>query len=86
VQTAGRDESLDLLPVKLETCTGDLTVHCSDTLHRAYPPIKQPRQVVYCGFRLPPKTGDVLPKKSKIDERANRAQLTDVRDRIANAE
>lgn len=83
VQTAGRDESLDLEPIKLETRTGDLTVHCSDTLHRAHRPTKQPRKVVYTGFQLEAKPGDVIPTSPKEDERAARARLTNVRDRIA---
>lgn len=82
VQTAGRDESLDLAPVKLETRTGDLTVHCSDTLHRAHRPTEQPRKVVYTGFRMPLLPGDVAPEVSKEEERAARARLTNVRDRI----
>jgi len=85
VQTAGRDESLDLAPLKLETRTGDLTVHCSDTLHRAHRPTRRPRKVVYSGFRLPPKPGDVVPTAPGEQERAARARLTDVRDRIAAA-
>jgi hypothetical protein len=85
VQTAGRDESLDLKPVKLETCTGDITVHCSDTLHRAHRPIKKPRQVVYTSFQLPPLAGDELPSTSKNRSRKARAELTNVRERIAKA-
>jgi len=83
VQTAGRDESLDIEPIKLETRTGDLTVHCSDTLHRAHHPTERPRKVVYTSFRLAPQPGDVLPQMPKRDERAARARLTNVRDRIS---
>ena len=83
VQTAGRDESLDLAPIKLETAVGDLTVHCSDTLHRAHRPTKRPRKVVYTDFRLDPRAGDVMPRSSKEEERRKRARLTNVRDRIA---
>ncbi len=86
VQTAGLDPSLDIAPIKLETRTGDLTVHCSDTLHRAHHPTKRPRKVVYTGFRLPPLPGDVIPKASKSEERAARAGLTNVRDRIDAAD
>jgi hypothetical protein len=85
VQTAGRDESLDLEPIKLETRTGDVTVHCSDTLHRAHRPIDRPRKVVYTGFRLGPKPGDVVPSLSREEQRAARARLTNVRDRIASS-
>lgn len=83
VQTAGRDDSLDMPPIKLETRTGDLTVHCSDTLHRAHKPTARPRKVVYTGFRLPPLAGDEVPKRPRDEERAARARLTNVRDRIA---
>jgi hypothetical protein len=83
VQTAGRDESLDLAPIKLETKTGDLTVHCSDTLHRAHRPTERTRKVVYTGFRLGPLPGDVLPELPQKELRAARARLTNVRDRIA---
>ena len=34
----GARQALDLPAKLLETTTGDLTIHCSDTLHRAYPP------------------------------------------------
>jgi hypothetical protein len=85
VQTAGLDESLDLAPIQLETRTGDLTVHCSDTLHRAHRPREEPRKVVYTGFRLPAQPGDELPQMPRREERAARAKLTNVRDRISAA-
>ncbi|MFK7976233.1 MAG: phytanoyl-CoA dioxygenase family protein [Halioglobus sp.] len=85
VQTAGKDESLDLPSIKLVTQTGDLTVHCSDTLHRAYPPVERPRKVVYTGFRQPPMAGDVIEEVPVEKQRSARAQLTNVRDRIAGA-
>lgn len=81
-RTAGKDPILDLESLKLETKTGDITVHCGDTLHRAYPPIERPRKVVYTHFPLAPLPGDVVPASSKSDERAARARLTNVRDRI----
>jgi len=75
------------LPViKLVTRTGDLTVHCSDTLHRAYPPIERPRKVVYTGFRQAIMEGDAVEQVSVEKQRADRAQLTSVQDRIADAE
>ncbi|MBK6737318.1 MAG: phytanoyl-CoA dioxygenase family protein [Haliea sp.] len=85
VQTAGKDESLDLPAMKLVTHTGDLTVHCSDTLHRAYPPIERPRKVVYTGFRQALLEGDVLDEVPVEKQRAQRAQLTNVQERIAGA-
>ena len=85
VQTAGKDDSLDMAAIKLETKTGDVTVHCSDTLHRAHRPTERPRKVVYSGFRLGLKPGDVLEAVSLEKQRADRAHLTDVQDRIASS-
>lgn len=85
VQTAGKDDSLDLPAMKLVTQTGDITVHCSDTLHRAYPPIERPRKVVYTGFRQPLMAGDVVEDTPVEKQREDRAKLTNVRDRIAGA-
>jgi len=85
VQTAGKDDSLDLPAIKLVTQTGDLTVHCSDTLHRAYPPIERPRKVVYTGFRQPLMEGDVVENVPVEKQRAARAQLTNVQERINGA-
>lgn len=86
VQTARLDPNLDLEPRMLETQTGDITVHCSDTLHMSHRPKDGPRKVVYTGFRLRPKEGDQLPDIPARRERAARANLTDVQDRIAAAE
>ncbi len=85
VQTAGKDDSLDMAAIKLETKTGDVTVHCSDTLHRAHRPTERPRKVVYSGFRLGLKPGDALEAVSLEKQRADRAHLTDVQDRIASS-
>ncbi|HEY7439133.1 MAG TPA: phytanoyl-CoA dioxygenase family protein [Acidimicrobiia bacterium] len=38
--------------VDLPTTTGDVTVHCSCTLHMAQPPVERPRRVMYTGFSL----------------------------------
>ena len=84
VKINSRDPVMDMVPRMLETQTGDVTVHCSDTLHRAHPPTERPRKVVYSGFRLP-----LLPGDEAIDEprygKEARAELTDVQDRIASA-
>ncbi len=85
VQTAGKDESLDIPAIKLVTQTGDLTVHCSDTLHRAHRPTERPRKVVYTGFKQPLLSGDAIPEVSEEQQRADRARLTNVQDRIAGA-
>ncbi len=82
---AGRDPALDLQPRMLETQTGDVTVHCSDTLHRAHPPIDRPRKVVYSGFALPPLAGDEVKPDPRYSRQA-RAELSDVQDRIAAAD
>jgi Phytanoyl-CoA dioxygenase (PhyH) len=81
----GRDRALDLQPVMLETRTGDVTVHCSDTLHRAHPPIERPRKVVYSGFGLPPLPGDEVKPNPRYGREA-RAELTDVEERIQAAD
>ena len=85
VQIAGKDESLDMPSLKLETRTGDVTVHCSDTLHRAHRPTERPRKVVYSGFRLRLKPGDALEAIPMETQRAERARLTNVQDRIADS-
>ena len=81
----GRDPTLDLQPIMLETRTGDVTVHCSDTLHRAHPPVERPRKVVYSGFGLPPLPGDEVKANPRYGKEA-RADLTNVQDRIEAAD
>ncbi len=82
---AGRDSKLDLQPRMLETQTGDVTVHCSDTLHRAHPPVLRPRKVVYTDFTLPPLSGDE-PRPDRRYSREARAELSNVEDRIDAAD
>ena len=79
---ASRDPRLDLPARMLETATGDVTIHCSDTLHRAHPPVERPRMVVYSGFRLPPLPGDESRPADPAAARAQRAGLSDVQSRI----
>jgi len=81
-----RDRRLDLRPRLLETAVGDMTVHCSDTLHRAHPPVDRARKVVYSSFRLRPLPGDALPETPQDAARRARAQLSDVTDRIEAAD
>ena len=45
--------SCDLPIIDLATATGDVTVHCSCTLHMAQPPVERERKVMYTGFGLP---------------------------------
>ncbi|MEM7142891.1 MAG: phytanoyl-CoA dioxygenase family protein [Actinomycetota bacterium] len=80
-----RDRDLDLPARMLETKTGDVTVHCSDTLHRAHPPVERPRKVVYSGFGLPPMEGDEVKPNPRYSREA-RAELTNVQDRIQAAD
>lgn len=85
--SATRDRRLDLVPRLLETETGDITLHCSDTLHRAHPPVERPRTVVYTDFVLPPRSGgDVTAASSPAERRAARARLTDAQARIEAAD
>lgn len=83
--SSGRDSHLDLEPKLLETRTGDVTIHLSDTLHRAYPPVDLPRKVVYSGFVLPPRPGDEV-ERDMDKARAQRAELSDVQSRIEAAD
>jgi len=53
VQPAFVRSSSDLPIVDLPTETGDVTVHCSCTLHMSQPPVERERRVMYTGFGLP---------------------------------
>ena len=55
VQPAFVRSSCDLPIVDLPTETGDVTVHCSCTLHMSQPPVERERRVMYTGFGLPAK-------------------------------
>jgi hypothetical protein len=68
---------LDLPRVPLPTRTGDVTVHCSCTLHMSRPPVSAERRVVYTGFGLAPRVGDARPLRSEADVRRARAALND---------
>lgn len=46
------------LPIRdLPTQVGDLTVHCSCTLHMSHPPVTSERRVLYTGFALAAREG-----------------------------
>jgi len=53
VQPAFLRSDCDLPIVDLPTSTGDVTVHCSCTLHMSQPPVDRERRVMYTGFGLP---------------------------------
>jgi hypothetical protein len=63
--------------VALPTDTGDLTVHLSCTLHEAQPPLAEERKVMYTGFRLAPRPGEILETtgKQRLSELRERAHV-----------
>jgi hypothetical protein len=53
VQPAFVRSGSDLPIIDLPTDTGDVTVHCSCTLHMSQPPVERERRVMYTGYGLP---------------------------------
>ncbi len=70
-------EGLDLPRIPLPTRTGDVTVHCSCTLHMSRPPISAERRVVYTGFGLAPRDGDQRVELDAAEARRRRAAQND---------
>jgi phytanoyl-CoA dioxygenase PhyH len=70
-------EGLDLPRLPLPTRAGDVTVHCSCTLHMSRPPVSAERRVVYTGFGLAPRPGDRQPERTAEEIRRERARLND---------
>ena len=68
---------LDLPRIALPTRTGDVTVHCSCTLHMSRPPVDRERRVVYTGFDLAPRAGDIEKTTDPEEVRRARAALND---------
>jgi hypothetical protein len=58
VQPAFFRSEWDLPAVDLPTRAGDVTVHCSCTMHMSHPPRARERRVMYTGFSLPPLAGE----------------------------
>ncbi len=56
--------SWGLPEVPLPTETGDLTVHCSCTMHMSYAPVDRERRVMYTDFTLPSPVDDELATES----------------------
>jgi Phytanoyl-CoA dioxygenase (PhyH) len=82
---------LDLPRIPLPTNTGDVTVHCSCTLHMSRPPVDLERRVVYTGFGLAPRPGDVREELDPEEIRRRRqslsGQVTNIeREQIVGAE
>ncbi len=63
-------DGLDLPRLPLPTRTGDVTVHCSCTLHMSRPPVSAERRVVYTGFSLAPPPGAAIPEPRKAGRAA----------------
>ena len=70
-------EGLDLPRLPLPTRTGDVTVHCSCTLHMSRPPVSAERRVVYTGFGLAPRSGDHRVLIDPAQARRERASMND---------
>jgi hypothetical protein len=66
VQPAFLRDKCDLPIVDLPTRTGDVTVHCSCTLHMSQPPVTRERRVLYTDFSLPPRDGHGDPGESNL--------------------
>ncbi|WP_019929586.1 phytanoyl-CoA dioxygenase family protein [Nocardia sp. BMG111209] len=77
VSTVGLD-GLDLPRLPLPTRIGDVTVHCSCTLHMSRPPISGERRVVYTGFSLAPRADDIPVEIGREEIRRRRAALNDM--------
>jgi hypothetical protein len=77
VQLVDLHPGLDLPRIPLPTRTGDVTVHCSCTLHMSRPPVERERRVVYTGFDLAPRPQDADVTVDPEAIRRERAALND---------
>jgi hypothetical protein len=66
VQPAFHRREWGLAVRELPTRVGDLTVHCSCTLHMSFPPVDTERRVLYTGFGLPPRDGAIVEHQADI--------------------
>ena len=73
---------LDLPRVALPANVGDVTIHCSCALHMSRPPVSRERRVVYTGFGLARRPGDVVEAVDRDAERRDRADLDDAARRL----
>ncbi len=69
------DHGLDLPVVGIRAERGDVTVHLSCALHRSTHPERAERRVVYTGFTLPPRIGDVGTTGSQASLERERADI-----------
>lgn len=75
VQPAFFRKSWKLPEIPLPTEAGDVTVHCSCTLHKSYPPVERERRVMYTDLTLPAEGDDEMLTRSgseiaRVRERA----------------
>ncbi len=82
VQGGGVRPDLDLPRVSLPADAGDVTIHCSCTLHMSSPPVSRERRVVYTGFGLARRPGDVVKPVDRETIRRERADLDDAARRL----
>jgi len=66
VQPIGHRRQWGLAARELPTRTGDVTVHCSCTLHKSHPPIERERRVIYTGFGLPEGDGEASEDRNAL--------------------
>jgi hypothetical protein len=71
VQPAFVRSGSDLPIVDLPTTIGDVTVHCSCTLHMSQPPVERERKVMYTGFGLPDRGAPSDARARAVDEIGN---------------
>ncbi len=71
------DRGLDLPVVGIRADRGDVTVHLSCALHRSTHPERDERRVVYTGFTLPPRGGDLGAIGSQTNLERERAAIGD---------
>jgi hypothetical protein len=57
---------LDLPELELPTATGDVTIHCSCTLHMSQPPVDRERRVLYTDLTLPTDEDDASINEAKL--------------------
>ena len=75
VPGSGLCAQVDLPDVPLAAESGDVTLHTSCTLHMSVPPLDSERRVVYCGFSLPPRSGDARGPADESSARHERSRV-----------
>lgn len=71
------DRGLDLPAISLRAARGDVSVHCSCTVHRSTHPTTHERRVAYSGLSLPLQAGDRHAEAAQGRLRRERAALGD---------